>query len=830
MESILAKMGHYQIGELLGSGSYGKVYKAFDERLQRAVAIKVLHHYHRQDLQLEAVLQAKLQHANIVAIYDIVEQAEARQTAIVMEFLPGPTLADKLNGGKLQTEQAICYALQIAKGLRVIHEAGFVHRDLKPENIFFDQHDSVKIGDFGIAKAVQQEGSGQLGNLYAPSPEQLAGAAVNGQSDLFALGVLMFHMLSGEHPLQRRGLSGDKWLESFLDAQFPQLASGHSVLDELVAELLQKSPLQRPLSAAKVVIRLRSILNADEQGGQNRTLELVNPLMAKAKHKRVTKRRRWLNSATAAVVLLMAVAIWQFWPQPSRYIAVLPPTVQTLKDVQDMPLIQAAIGQAVNMGIQHNPELKLIALDELDQWNSSDSVTDLLTITAADDVLQTQLDCIEAKCAVTLRLWRGDPAIVVRQEQTWIPVDRLLFVDDSVRQFVGRFFQQDGGTYFVHKVPDEPLYRDYLSIRLSYEQGRTTLDEYVQWLQRSVDRQCDYIEFCHALLMAYIQQYRQTRQQDWLDEGKEMLSLIADLDSKKTLMTDAIEHALVRKDFAQADHWLKKLEQQFAVDDSVLYLRARWYFQQNLQVKARLLMEQIIARRPASRHLYNYALMLYRAEQYKPAEQALTVLLNKDPAHAKAVQLMAVMQFYQGRWPEVISSYARLPDKDKKQDAGVLSNLGLAYLMQAQYDQAMRYLQQAYQLAPSNPIALLNLADALSLNGLTHQSREAYVQGKQLLEAIPSPSINEKLALAQIYAQLGLQEEAMAMLMQIEQLNSQDPFLLYSLSLVYCLLNELDTALVYKQKAIAAGIADGWFSLVWFSALPQAAASPSRVH
>ena len=155
---IGSRLGHYAVTALIGEGGMGQVYQATDMKLNRQVALKILPEAFASDpdrlarFQREAQVLASLNHPNIAAIHGL-EESDGQQ-ALVLELVEGPTLADRIKQGPIPVDEALPIAKQIAEALEAAHEAGVLHRDLKPANIKIRHHGSVKVLDFGLAKAV----------------------------------------------------------------------------------------------------------------------------------------------------------------------------------------------------------------------------------------------------------------------------------------------------------------------------------------------------------------------------------------------------------------------------------------------------------------------------------------------------------------------------------------------------------------------------------------------------------------------------------------------------------------------------------------------------
>jgi serine/threonine-protein kinase len=224
-------ISHYKVLEKIGEGGMGEVYRATDTKLNRDVALKILPEQFASDaqrmgrFQREAEVLASLDHPNIGQIYGI-EDAEAGATkALVLQLIEGPTLAERIAQGPIPVEEALKIALQIAEGLEAAHEKGVIHRDLKPANIKVTPEGQVKILDFGLAKALEGEAPDSslsqsptltnaatqagviLGTAAYMSPEQARGKPTDRRADIWAIGIVLFEMLSGKRAFEGEDVS-----------------------------------------------------------------------------------------------------------------------------------------------------------------------------------------------------------------------------------------------------------------------------------------------------------------------------------------------------------------------------------------------------------------------------------------------------------------------------------------------------------------------------------------------------------------------------------------------------------------------------------------------
>jgi len=337
-------LGHYRIVDKIGEGGMGEVYRAHDERLDREVAVKVLHEAVAQDadrlarFEREAKAVAKLDHPNILAIHDF--GTENGITYAVTELLDGHDLRHAIPASGMPWQKVVDIGAAIADGLAAAHGKGVVHRDLKPENVFLTADGRVKVLDFGLARVkepVEEEAETAtltpagtvagtiMGTLGYMSPEQLRGEAADARSDIFALGCVLYEMLSGRTAFLRDSTA--ETTAAILKEEPQRLSSTDTVLpaelERTVHRCLEKSPDARYQSASDLAFALRSMC-ADQ---------VVRAVSSDEVETRPRRRLGSWMSVAIVTVVVASVAFWFYYRSGS----VEEPAVNTLPRIAVLP-------------------------------------------------------------------------------------------------------------------------------------------------------------------------------------------------------------------------------------------------------------------------------------------------------------------------------------------------------------------------------------------------------------------------------------------------------------------------------------------------------------
>jgi serine/threonine protein kinase/Tfp pilus assembly protein PilF len=381
-------ISHYRILEKLGAGGMGVVYKAVDTRLDRVVALKFLPDNMEQDAQAlerfrrEAHAASALNHPGICTIYDVGEQDH--HSFIVMEFIDGETLSQHTHRQALSVEQIVDLGIQIADALDVAHAAGIIHRDIKPSNVFVTKRSQAKVLDFGLAKLLPKElphldsGDASSKQPHEPvslvgvisgtpaymSPEQIRGDDLDARTDIFAFGLLLYEMATGQRAFG--GRTGGVIIESILTrapasvrVANPQIPVG---LEEIISKCLEKDRTQRYSTAAAVRSDLQQLKREVESGTVSRPAYILpGPQPSRSRWKKLT-------AASALLAILLIVAAWYYTARPAHALnrtdtIVLAEFANKTGD----PIFDDTLRQGLAAQLQQSPFLSLVSEQRIQQ-------------------------------------------------------------------------------------------------------------------------------------------------------------------------------------------------------------------------------------------------------------------------------------------------------------------------------------------------------------------------------------------------------------------------------------------------------------------------------
>jgi tetratricopeptide (TPR) repeat protein len=850
LDSQLAGAGYvgpYRLDRRLGRGGMGEVYAAFDDRLDRPVALKRISpgtenlDSARKRFQREARAAARLHHPAIVQIFDWVESGDGDW--IVMELVEGRSLRHLQYEGPLEPVRAARLARDILLGLAVAHAAGLVHRDLKAENVMVTADSSpgrieqAKILDFGLAKRIDPEASetrisleGKLiGTLSAMSPEQVRGEELGPQSDLFSLGSLLYETVSGRAAFY--GDSAGEILHRICTWDPPPVASLNpavpSALSRLIGRLLEKDPRRRPRSAEGALAELDEILAALPTGETTKVEEgLGGPFPAPAAaplsvpaRSRFSGRLGWRAVAGVAVLgALVAVGFRLRTPSRTLYVAV-PETVTSAAPgsaAKDLGLAAGAARTALLQGLLGFERVAALEPSR-DEATAKDPVALARTL-AADEVLASRLECGDRTCRLELRRLRGADGRLLWTQGFTVDPGSFLEIGLAVIEHLRAAYPD---ARLRPGVPDLEVraedYEAYLRLKRRFddrEQGFST-EDLLAGLERLERTSPRFLKLPLYASSIRVQRFEVTRDRADLDRAAEEVDrarAIAPEDPRVLVQQATVARVAGRLDDAEAA--LARLRRLDPGNAQFLQQEALLLERKGERQEALARMREAVRQLPSAGLHFNFGNMLYRQGNVGDARRELEAGLALAPQHYNGLSSLAQLELASGDPKRAAELYEKLVLRSPEYTE--LTNLGTAYLLAGRYADAARRLRNALALAPGSPSALLNLADAELLAGRREVASGLYRQVLQQIDRDPQP---EKLLTvrAQALAHLGRAPEAVAAAQEALRLDPESPS--NEASLVYALVGDETSALLNARRALDRGFDLRWFAFPWFDPL-----------
>jgi serine/threonine-protein kinase len=856
-------IGPYTLERQLGAGGMGEVYQAYDQRLDRRVAVKVIragqtgNETARERFRREARAAARLQHPAIVQIYDIVESDSG--DAIVMELILGASLAHRLaDSGPLPSAEAVRIGREIVEGLAVAHQHGLVHRDLKPENVMLTESGHAKILDFGLAKQLEGEVSltqdqKVVGTFRSMSPEQARCLPVDARSDLFAFGLLLYEMLAGRSPFE--GSSAFETLTQICShRQTPLRELSPAIpapLSALVDQLLEKEPSRRPQSAREVAAALERIgsaaglaLIADtagETGGAMATTQAESqPWIGNSRPARPVSSGylaarsilRWtvLLSLLAGLAILLALRTGsgstpvRSAGTPIRVALRQPEVHATAGTEESAELLAASLESALLRSLLGFQGISPLPPSESKDLSSASPVA-LARALAAEEVLTSRLDCVRERCQVSLERARGSDGRILWSSRGFsVDPERPYLVEEAVAGYLADAYQgfpRQAGAVRLSVHPED--YTKYLRLQKTFEAKRAgeslSPDDLLAELQALRASSPQFIDAYVFESEVRQQRYKSRQEPADLDRAEELLERarqIAPADPRPLAGRFGI--ALLRGQWDRAEEALVALERLQPGDPGLLVNRARLLEKRGESEKALDLMRDAVRRFPSWRNLLRAARMEFAQGHFAAARTDVLTLLRNDPESYDGLTLLAEIELLHGDLHRAADLYSHLIERYPRPVER--SNLGIAEMYLGDYLRAEANFRQVLQAEPKNAFTLLNLADTVSLLGRPEEAAPIY---RQVVHETSLAATDWQVLSARAQALAHLQDSpgAVEAVQKMLRIGPEGAQVACDASLVYVLLGDRNAALYNARRALTQGIEPRMFALPWFDLLRQ---------
>jgi serine/threonine-protein kinase len=756
-------LGRYRIDEKIGEGGMGVVYRAWDERLQRDVALKVLPQGKlgdeaiRRRFRQEALALAKLSHSNIESIHDFDTQEDV--DFLVMEYVPGVTLSEKLKSGPLSEQEVLRHGEQLAEGLVTAHGKGVVHRDLKPGNLRITPEGELKILDFGLAKLLRPtsdvdvtqsltQDRGISGTLPYMAPEQLRGEPVDARTDIYAFGAVLYEMATGKRPFVED--VPPKLMDDILHQSppsprqlNPHLSSG---LEQIILKCLEKRPDDRYQTATDVRSDLRRV------GAGETTIMLPRP--------KQRLRRRLLVAAALLILAVLGIGSYVAWrrsrpavpsPPESVMLAVLP--FDNLSGDPERDFFSDGLTEEMitQLGSLRSEKLGVIARTSVMRYKNTDKgIAQIGQELGVDYVLEGSVRHAGDRVRITAKL-------VPVKDQTPIwgdDYDRdlrdILALQSEIAQAIADKIQiavaptEMGSLAGVRQV-DPAAHEAYLKGRYSLMSEATAqaADRSIDFYQQAIEIDSDFALAYAGLAQAYFARGQPLSSGLSRKEARELLRMARATAEKALELDDELAEAHA---FGAMALWF------FDWDWS----RPEKDFRHALKLN------------PSSESAHaSYAVFLVCSDRYREAVPLLQRLEELDPLNLTYQSLVAEVSYLGGDYDRAIDKLNDILEVDPT-FVRALSHLSNVYEAKGMYDECVEAEIKAMTAMNANAEFVAALKRAYTEGGM-----EAYIR-KELTTRVGK---NCSAKTAELHALVGQRDEAFACLE--EAFKQQDSQLLF---------------------------------------------------
>jgi serine/threonine protein kinase/tetratricopeptide (TPR) repeat protein len=838
--AIGTKLGPYEILSLLGEGGMGTVYKARDTRLDRFVAIKLL----RADLAdrpelrerfiREARTVASLNHPHICTLHDIGHQGDS--DFLVMEYLEGETLAERLERGPLPLDEVLRYASEIADALDKAHSEGVTHRDLKPGNIMLTSTGS-KLLDFGLAKLRRDNSAlaflsgvptptdtisapgAVIGTLSYMAPEQLEGREVSARTDIFAFGTVVHEMITGKKAFA--GQSGASVIAAILKEKPTPLSQSNprvpAELERVVAKMLAKDPDDRYESVADILVDLRSV---QDSRGESSRFDAIRRMLLK----RVVPAVGGVAIAAAVLTFLSPQTRERFgsWfraaPLPhNKLVAVLPFTLTT-GDAKEKPfsdgLTETLTAKLTQLTI--DPTLQVVPAPEVRARGAS-TIDDIRKEFGATLVVEGNLQRSGDRVRINIALVDAGANRQLRAESLTIPASDAFALQDQVVNATVEMLQlevQPGEREALeaHGTETASAYDFYLQ-GVGYLQDydkKENIDNAIKVFDTALDLDPQYAGAYAGRGEAYWKMYESGKDPQWIESSRHDCE--HSLSLNKRLPSAHVCLGTVYKGTGHYEDAVAQFESAVAsepTNDDAYRGLADAYESLGKSADAEKTYRRAIELRPHYWAGYSWlGAFYYSHARYTEAASMFSQVIALTPDSIRGYNNLGTTYNSQGRYADAISMLQH--SISIRPTASAYSNLGNAYFYLHRYGEASGAYEEAVKLRRTDYLVWWNLADGYYWTaGKRAQAMEAYRQAITLamkgLQVDPRDAYKLGV-LAYCHAMLGERKPAFTYLQTGLKLAPDDSEMRFQAALVYNRFDQTSLALSWLKSALASGL------------------------
>jgi serine/threonine protein kinase/tetratricopeptide (TPR) repeat protein/TolB-like protein len=828
----------YQIESLLGEGGMGRVYKAYDHELNRTIAIKVV----REGMagqanalnrfKQELVLASKISHKHILRIHDLGEVNGLK--FITMAYVEGQDLHQIIKDDpKLPLERIINFATQLADALAAAHAEGVVHRDLKPQNILVDKNDQIYVSDFGLARSFAEGAVGMtqtgafLGTPRYMSPEQAEAKPTDGRSDLYAYGLILYEMATGDVPFL-----GKTTLELMYQRVRERPKSPKAVnpslpnwLVAIIMRCLERDPAERYQNAYEILADLKA---PEASGGTSRVFSRTGSSIQIAIPEIAGRRWIWIAGGAAVVLAILASVprvrhslfthrraeaastIPGIPPLSSgRYVAVLP--LRILGDSSQLGYVAKGIEEALSAKLFELKDVRVSPVDAVDQADEKQPLPKIARALGANLLVQGVLQGSGDKIRIVINL--EDPAegkTLWSQEFDGVVGDLFTLEDQIYAQLVAELKVNPTSDELASA---EARPTDNIAAYDLYLRGRNSLRGHDG---RSIQSALDYFDQAvkadPRFALAYtgvadasLRMYKIKKDPFWTQKALVAAQQAQQLNDKLPEVHGTL--GSVYRATGKYSESIAELKRALALapNSDDFYRRLGDVYLDNGESAQALEAYQKASKLNPYYWVNENALgVAYaRMADYPKALQAFEQVSVLEPDVDAGFENVGNMYLQQAKYQESIPYFQKALQIEPY--FSTYTNLGTSYFMLKQYSQAVEMFEKSVELNPNDADVILNLADAYRGLGEQDKARAAYLRtittGFKQLETNPQDAdVMSDIALA--YANTGNATEALNFIRQARGVDKENVSYVYAQAEISAILGHNGDAMSYLREAL----------------------------
>ena len=807
------RIGPYVILEPLGAGGMGEVYRARDTRLSREVALKRLVNQplddevaHRRVLR-EARAAAALSHPGIAAVFDVLDTPDG--LFIVMEYVPGDTLRTQAGERAPSVAGTLEIGAQIARALAHAHEKGVVHRDLKPANVHITPTGQAKILDFGIAKSILdaqeaptekddlETAAGRLvGSPGYMAPEQILGRPTDGRTDVYALGVLLFELLSGRRPFG--GSDVFTTTAAALNAPTPRLIDVAPRVPRNVSDIVERAMARAPADRFQSATDLAVALEQAGHALVNAETHLVDGADIQP---RPRIRKRTIATVALLLIAVTTLVVWtrvKLDPVEGRLPVVgVTPFRNATNDAADNALA-AGLTAAVMKQLGTVSSLRMLPLDEVrEAIKASQGRQTVARTLGASFVVEGSLRRTGNAVDVDVSL-RGEDGLGRPVGRYTGDVARPFELHKTVTDGVALALQRQGviptdsAPVAVPPTTNPDAFAEYSQARVFLERPNVTasLDHAIELLDRALKRDAKFALAHAALGEACWAKWRETNDVSWATRAHRanLEALALDPQQPEVRLALGLTYQAIGEPGKAAEEARKVLAAQPRNDNAHVLLAVlatdagKW---DDAVTEARI----AVSLRPTYwRNHMQLGDTLRQAGRLEEAAAAFTRLVELQPDSNRGYQRLGTVLQMRGLHDEALRNYEKAAQIGAT--PATYSNMGTLYYWRGEYSKAVTAYERALVGAPNRGEIYGNLADALLKLGIRTRAHESYRRAIDELQKRLGVNASDAQALATLamyHAKLGESGAATAAIERATQLSPKDNEVLYVRAVVHAL-------------------------------------------